>query len=147
MSASTDRRVARLVGRIAEERAARGRPAISHAPRIARTFSVEIVEPPEVQGGEANVLKAIHYEHRERGRDVILVTLAVQPVDVGPYLAEVPQRTIDVREAQIATRMTDPAMIDYAGITNSPTIRKPISETSKPDEEKISIVDRLVPGW
>ena len=146
MSTSTDRRVARLVGRIAEERAARGRPAISHAPRIARTFSVDIFEPPTVQGGEArlsqilevpsdesrfSVVRRVRQTHNPTGQakdEYFTFYSDTQPTRVGVYLAEA-------------------GMVDYANVASDRVSRPTLSEIQKPDEKQLTLVDRLFPGW
>lgn len=142
MSASTDRRVARLVGRIAEERAARGRPAISHAPRIARTFSVEIFEPPTVQGGEAQLVR-ITSPGDESSRNVVRTTR--ETIFVGPD--ETFSFHQDTQPTRVTIYLEEAGMIDYAGVATDRTARPTLSETKKPEERELTLVDRLFAGW
>lgn len=155
MSASTDRRVARLVGRIAEERAARGRPTVSHTPRIARTFSGRVIEPPEIQGDEAEMLHA-HVDIATRWgtidatREVRRVTRDTEFINLGPYSTVSYKYDSDTRDSRVSIGLLEVGMIDYMDVAQDDYFsvhKQVLGETRKPKEEDISIVDRVFAGW
>ena len=171
MSSSTDRRVARLVGRIAEERAARGRPAISHAPRIARTFSVEIVHPPTVQGSEANILSTLVLPDgfitlvsepgtpvKQGGIDVtrtvtrfwkVEESVQVMTAD-GPVTGRFTNTKTESRESAVTVKMKAGSSVDYAEIAMRDTGnsgRQPLVEDASKPGPEMTLVDRLFQGF